>query len=267
MEAQIVTAEVNGITLYYEHEGAGPDLVLLPGLGGNVNLWYPQLKGLSPVMRVTALDPRGHGRSGKPAGPYTMRQMADDAAALMDHLGIGPVIVTGSSLSSLVAVELAAAYPERVRALVLVGGFAVLPPAGKERMEGRARTAEAEGMGPLADMVAATALGAQTHATQPALVGLFRQALLANDPRAYAAACRAIAAADVTPLLGQIRCPALILLGSEEQVAPLPAARALKQGIPHAEVRVLPGAGHLPFLEQPAAFNAALLEFVAGLTA
>jgi 3-oxoadipate enol-lactonase len=257
--------EANGTEIYYEQEGTGPDLLLIPGLGGSVHLWFAQRKGLAAVMRVTALDPRGHGRSGKPPGPYTMRQMADDAAVLVRQLGIGPALVVGSSMAAMIAVELAVAHPTLVSALALVGGFPVLAPAGKERMEGRARTAETEGMGPLADTVAATALGAHTHAAQPALVGLFRMALLSNDPAAYAAACRAIVAADVTPLLGQVRCPALILLGAQEQVAPLPAARVLKAGIPHAELRVIPDAGHLSFLEQPAAFNAALMEFAAGL--
>jgi 3-oxoadipate enol-lactonase len=262
-----MTADANGITLHYDQQGAGPDLVLIPGLGASVHAWYAQLRGLSPVMRVTAVDPRGHGGSAKPPGPYTMRLLAEDVAALMRSLGIGPAVVAGSSMAAMVAVELTAAHPELVRGLVLVGGFAKLGPPGKERMEERAQAAEREGMGSLADMVAATALGAHTHATQAALVGLFRQGLLANDPQAYAASCRAIVGCDVTPLLGAVRCPALILLGDQEQVAPLPAARALKAGIPHACVHVVANAGHLPFLEQPAAFNALLQEFVLGLEA
>jgi pimeloyl-ACP methyl ester carboxylesterase len=258
-------AEANGIAIHYQQEGTGPDLVLIPGLGASAYAWHGQLKGLSSMLRVTAIDPRGHGRSAKPPGPYTMRGMADDVAACMRSAGISRAVVAGSSMASLIGVELAAAYPERVSALILVGGFAALPAAGKERMEARARTAETEGMTPLGDLVSTTALGTTTHATQPGLVGLFRHLIASNDPAGYAASCRALVQADVTPLLGQVRCPTLILLGSEEQVAPLPAARALKAGIPHAEVAVLPGAGHLPFLEQPAAFNAAVLEFVAGL--
>lgn len=258
-------AEVNGIRIHYQQEGTGPDLLLIPGLGASLHVWYAQLKGLSAVMRVTAMDPRGHGASGKPAGPYSTRLFAEDAAELIRDLGIGPAVVAGSSMSAAVVAELAAGFPELVRAAVLVGGFPKLGPPGKERMEARARTAETEGMEPLADAVAATALGAHTHATQPALVGLFRQGLLANDAQAYAAACRSIIASDVTPRLSELRCPVLILLGSQEQVAPLPAALALKAGIPHAAIRVIPNAGHLPFLEQPAEFNAALLEFVAGL--
>ncbi len=257
--------ESNGISIHYEQQGSGPDLLLLPGLGASTHVWYSQLRDLSPVLRVTALDPRGHGRTDRPAGPYSMRMMADDAAGVIRGLGIGPAVVAGSSMSCMVCVELAAAYPELVSALVLVGGFPTLAPAGREKMQARVELARTQGMAPLADLVPTTALGATTHRTQPALVGLFRQALLANDPEGYAAACQAIVDADVTPLLAQVRCPTLIILGAEEQVAPLPAAMALKQGIPHAEVKVLPAAGHLPFLEQPAVFNAVLQEFVAGL--
>ena len=258
-------AEVNGTRIHYVQEGAGRDLVLLPGLGASTHAWYPQLKGLSSVLRVTALDPRGHGQSGRPPGPYTVRMLADDVAGTLQHAGITSAVVAGSSMSSLVAVELAAAYPELTAALVLVGGFPALGAAAKERFDARAQMAETEGMGPLADLVAAGALGAHTHATQPALVGLFRHVLLANDPVAYAICCRMIRDADVTPLLSQVRCPTLILWGVQEQVAPLPAARALKAGIPHAELRTIPDAGHLPFMEQPGAFNAAVTEFIAGL--
>jgi len=257
--------QTNGTTLYYEQEGVGQNVLLMPGLGASVHVWYPQLKALSSVLRLTVMDPRGHGRSGKPEGPYSIGRFAEDAAGLIEALGLAPVVVVGSSMSALVGVELAATRPELLAGLVLVGGFATLPPTGKERFRERARVAESEGMGPLADLVAAGALGAHTHATQPGLVGLFRAALLGNDPPAYAAAARAVADADVTPRLGAVRCPTLILLGSQEQVAPLPAARALQAGITQAQVRVLPDAGHLPFLEQPGAFNAALMEFAASL--
>jgi len=257
--------EANGIHIYCEQEGSGPDLLLIPGLGASTHTFYAQLKGLSPVCRVTVMDPRGHGRSGKPHGPYSIGQMAADAADAIRALGIGPAVVGGSSMASLIACELAAAEPDLVRALILIGGFATLAPAGKERFEARAQTAESQGMGPIADAVAGAALGAATHSKQPALVGLFRQGLLLNEPMAYAACCRAIAACDVTPILADIRCPTLILFGSQEMVAPLSAARVLKTGIPHAEVVVIPDAGHIPFLEQPAAFNAAVQAFLTGL--
>lgn len=259
--------EVGGIELNYEQAGSGPDVLLLPGLGASLHVWYAQMRALSPHRRVTAVDLRGHGSSAKPPGPYTIRQIADDVARLMQELSAQPAVVVGSSMSSLVGVELAAAYPELVSGLVLVGGFATLGTEGRVRFRERAITAEQQGMAALVDAVVAGAMGAVTHQTQPGLVGLFRQALLGNDPAGYAACCRAIAVADTTPLLGAVRCPTLVLYGEQEQVAPLTAARVLKQGIPHATVRVISGAGHLPFLEQPAAFNAALQEFLAELPA
>jgi 3-oxoadipate enol-lactonase len=183
----------------------------------------------------------------------------------MRELGIQRAVVAGSSMSSLTCVELAAAYPELVTGLILVGGFATMSAQGKERMLQRVAVIQAEGMEALAPAVAATALGATTHATQPALVGLFQQMIAANDPGGYSESIRAVVAADTTPLLPQVRCPVLVLIGAEEQVAPLHQAQALLRGLPHAELRVLPGCGHLPFLEQPALFNAAVQEFIGSL--
>ncbi len=258
-------AELNGTDLYYEQEGSGPDVLLLPGLGATAHVWYPQMKALSGVMRLTAMDPRGHGRSGRPMGPYSTRLFSEDAAALIRRAGIAPAVVVGSSMSAATAIDLAAHHPDLVSALVLVGGFAVLPAAARERFEQRAVLAETDGMEPVADLVVQGALGATSHAVRPALVALFRQAVAANDRIAYAAAARAVRDIDVRALLPRVTCPTLILIGAEEVVAPMSAARALKAGIPHADVVVLPEAGHLPFLEQPAAFNAALQAFVAGL--
>jgi 3-oxoadipate enol-lactonase len=247
---------------YYEQRGAGPDLVLVPGLGAASHVWWPQLRDLSQSMRVTAVDPRGHGRSACPPGPYSIELLAEDAAGVISGLSLRPATVVASSMGSLIAVQLAAEHPELVRALVLVGGFPVLPPGARERFRQRAEMAEREGMEPVADLVVQAAMGPHTHQTNPGLVGLFRETLTRNNPQAYAASCRAIADADVTAQLARVECPTLILLGEQELVAPLSAARKLKAGIPHAEVRVLPHAGHLPFLETPGAFNSAVAEFV-----
>jgi len=256
---------VNGTRLHYVQEGQGTDLILIPGLGGSVHVWYAQLRALSSVCRVTAYDPRGHGRSAPAPGPYSIPQLADDLAGLMEALAIPRAVIVGSSMSALVALQFASQNAYRAQGLVLVGGFPTLTPAVRERMEERIRIAESEGMGPLVDLVVGTAFARITHQTQPALIGLYRLNLLQNHPRCYAASIRALLDADVTPLLAQVLTPTLVLLGDDEQVAPLPAARALAGEIPNARLRVIPNAGHLPFLEQPALFNAALLEFIGSL--
>jgi pimeloyl-ACP methyl ester carboxylesterase len=264
-EGIIMFAGVGGARLHYQQTGTGPDLLLVPGLGASTHFWYAQSRDLSPHYRVTAVDPRGHGLSSTPPGPFSIESLAQDLRGLIETAGLRRPVVVASSMSCMTALTLAAEAPDAVSALALVGGFPRLEGVGRERMAARAETADREGMEPLVEPVAAAALGATTHREQPGLVGLFRQALGANDPAGYAASARAIVAADLTPRLGAVHCPVLLVVGAEEQVAPLPAAQALQAGLRDARIRVLPAAGHLPFLEQPHAFNAVLLEFLGGL--
>ena len=257
--------EINGVGIAYEQAGAGEDLVLIPGLGGSRHLWGAQLAGLSRVCRVTAVEPRGHGDSDAEPRPYSIAGWTEEVAGVIEALELAPAVVVGSSMAAMTAATLAARQPRAVRGLVLVGGFPCLAPVGKEALEARAVLTETEGMAPIADVVAPGALSPVTAQTQPALLALLRANVLTNQPRSYAAACRSLVEADVRPLLAQIAAPTLILVGDGDGVAPLPAARTLREAIPDARLRVLPASGHLPFLEQPLAFNRALLEFLGEL--
>lgn len=258
--------EANGIRINCEVVGeTGPTLLLVHGLGGSLRLWTESAALLSPTCRVVTPDLRGHGDSEKPAAPYSIRLFADDLAAMCKAMGIERCIAVGSSVSAAVVIQLAADHPGLVQGVVSVGGFPALGQAGKDRMTQRAAAAESQGMEAVVDGVLSGALGASTHAAGPGRVAELRALLLRNDPTAYAAATRATVAADVIAAMERIKCPVLLVFGTEEKVAPLPAQIALKKGIPHALIRAIPAAGHLPFLEQPAAFTAALMEFVVGL--
>src|SRR3712207_194537 len=126
-------ARINGIDLYYEETGSGPPLLLIAGLGGNTLGWVMLLPALAQHFRVIAFDNRGAGRSSAPPGPYTTRQMADDAAALLAHLGIERAHVLGLSLGGMIAQELALAHAERVDRLVLYATYARPRPAIHDR--------------------------------------------------------------------------------------------------------------------------------------
>jgi 3-oxoadipate enol-lactonase len=252
----------NGIKIEVDVLGEGePSLLLVHGLGGSGRQWRGAAAALS-VCRCVMPDLRGHGGSDKPAGPYSVQLWAEDLAELCAEIGLGPVVVVGASVGAAVVLRLAAERPDLVRAVVAVGGFAAMPAPAKKKMNARAEEVEAKGMAAVADAVLAAQLGASTHAGQPALAGLQRAMLLENDPKAYAAATRAVAEADVTGELVRISCPALLVWGAEEKVAPLSHQRGLKAGLPQAAVRCLPGAGHLAFFERPAAFAAVLQEFL-----
>ncbi len=258
--------ELNGVVLNCETAGeTGPAVLLVHGLGGSIRQWHAAAAILSPCCRVVTPDLRGHGESGKPASGYSIRGFADDLAALCGALGIGRCVAVGASFAGPVVLQLAADRPDLVAGVVSVGGFAAMGPAGRERMEQRAAAVEAGGMAAVADAVVASALGPSTHAANPSLAGLAKGVILANDPRAYAACARVVASADVTSALGRVRCPALLVFGTEEKVAPLPVQMELRRGLPQAAIRAIPRAGHLAFMEQPDLFAAALMEFIASL--
>ncbi len=259
-------ADASGVQIHYEVAGeSGPALLLVHGLGGNAGQWRDVAASLAPSCRVVLMDLRGHGQSDKPASGYSIRAFSDDMAAVCRAAGVERCVAVGASVAGAAVVQFAADHPDLARGIVPVGGSVALPPAGRDRMNQRAADVEAKGMAAVADAVCAAALGPTTHASNPSLVGSLKALLLSNDPRAYAAGARAVASTDVSAALPRVNCPALIVFGAEEKVAPLPAQAALRKGIPHATLRVIPGAGHLAFLEQPALFVAALLEFLVSL--
>ena len=107
--------------MFLEEHGSGEPLLLIPGLGYAVWCWQPQLPAFAAARRVVAIDNRGAGRSPKPPGPYTLEEMADDAASALDRLGIESAAVLGHSMGGYIAQALALRHPARVRSLVLVG--------------------------------------------------------------------------------------------------------------------------------------------------
>ncbi len=259
-------AEADGVGLNYEVAGeSGPAVLLAHGLGGSLRQWDGVAGLLSPACRAVIPDLRGHGSSDKPPSGYSIQDFAGDLAAVCRSAGLERCVAVGASFAGAVALQLAADHPGLVQGVVSVGGFAAMGPAGRDRMNRRAAAVEEQGLAAVADAVVAAALGPTTHATNPSLVGLAKAGLLGNDRRAYAACARMVASADVTAALGRVKCPAMLVFGTEERVAPLPVQMELKRRLPQAVLRAIPRAGHLAFLEQPDAFAAALMEFIAAL--
>lgn len=258
--------DANGVQIHYEVAGeSGPAVLLVHGLGGNAGQWHDVAASLSPSCRVVLMDMRGHGESDKPAAVYSIKMFSDDMAAVCRAAGVERCVAVGASVAGAAVVQFAADHPDLARGIVPVGGTVALPQAGRDRMNQRAAEVESKGMAAVADAVCAASLGPATHASNPSQVNALKALLLSNDPKAYAAGARAVALTDVSAALPRVKCPAMIVFGADEKVAPLGAQSALKKGLPHATLRVIPAAGHLAFIEQPALFVAALLEFLAAL--
>jgi pimeloyl-ACP methyl ester carboxylesterase len=261
--------QANGIDLYVEDTGSGDPLLLITGAGSNALGWGPLLPVFQERFRVIAFDNRGAGRSAAPPGPYTTRQMAADAAALLDHLGIARAHVIGHSLGGMIAQELALAYPERVDRLVLVASLAYPRPAFWVPWSTFLVQAAQRGLDP-----AGSALWQMPWMLTPTFMARHEvvEAALANalhDPYpapAHGLAAQAAAglAHDTRSRLPRIAAPTLVLVGAEDIITPVSYARELAAGIPGARLQVLERGGHLAYLEYLEAVTGALLPFLAG---
>jgi len=258
---QSATVHVNGIDLYYEERGSGPPLLNIPPLS-STGFTIPALE---PHFRFITFDNRGAGRSAVPPGPYTTRLMADDAAALLDHLGIERAHILGFSLGGMIAQELAINYPERVDHLVINGAYARPNLAVVDPWLTLWDQAYEKQIDPVAfNLWLLGWLLTPAFMSQPDLVAA---ALEGEDPypasaEGIAAQTAAIRTHDTLDRLGQISAPTLLLFGAQDIVTPLVYADELAAGIPGAKLQVLDPGGHSVLFEFEDAANQALLEFL-----
>jgi pimeloyl-ACP methyl ester carboxylesterase len=265
----MAVAHVNGIDLYYEIHGDGPNLALIEGLGYHSWMWYRQLPAFSQHFRTLVYDNRGVGLSDKPPGPYSHRENAADLAGLLDHLGWERTHVLGVSMGGFIAQEFALAYSDRLDRLVLVatafGGPNMVPlspeavraltPDPTLSPEGKIRRAM-----PLAFAAPAWV---QVHPDEFEQIVAWRLEQ-PQPPEAGLAQAMAGFTFDVESRLGEIEAPTLLIAGTEDHVVPPANARLLAAALPHARLEIIPGAGHLVQIEEAERFNRDVIAFLEG---
>lgn len=248
---------------YFRDEGAGPALLLLHGFPFSHESFAPQLSAPPGKLRVIAPDHRGFGQSelGDTSGVTTMEDMADDALAIMDELGLEQAFIGGVSMGGYVAMALAAKAPRRVRGLLLIDTQAGADDdAGKARRETVATEVLEKGAAVVADAMRSKLFA---PITDDAIKRTVYNMMLAQAPAAIAAASRGMALRpDRTEMLASLLVPALIVVGEEDGITPVAKAQAMKDAMPNSQLVVIPSAGHLPNLEQPEAFANAVAKFV-----
>jgi 3-oxoadipate enol-lactonase len=241
------------------HSGlARRTFVLAHALGCDLTMWDALAEHLAEYGRVIRYDQRGHGASEAPAGPYTMAGLADDAARLIDELGVGPVVWVGLSMGGMIGQELALRHPRKVQALVLANTTSAYPKEAQAGWTQRIAGIERGGLEAIVDGALQRWFHEGFHAEHPEVVAHWRARVLGCDAAGYIACCQAIAGIDTTARLPRITVPTLVIAGALDQGTPPEMARTIAQAIPGAQLVVLPGASHLSVLEQPLAFRAAL---------
>jgi len=251
--------EINGKEIAVEEHGDGDAVVMVHGLGGTSNTWYPQVGPLARYFRVVRLDLEGSGRSPS-TGVLSIASFAADVTAMMDVLDISAAHFCGHSMGTIVCQHLAAQQPERVKSLALLGPLAEPPEPARQAIRDRAAVAREKGMVPIADTLVEVAISAETRSHQPAAASFVREILMRQDAEGYARTCEALASATSADL-ASIRCSTLLITGDEDGVSPPPAVKALSGRIRGSRVVVLPGCGHWAPIEKPTQVNGTLLNF------
>ncbi|HXQ24681.1 MAG TPA: alpha/beta hydrolase [Candidatus Acidoferrales bacterium] len=260
---------VDGTAVHYFHTGRttlpdvipdlsrGELLLFVHAAGSNGNTWQRQLSAFAEQHGPLAFDFPGHGRSGGTESLKSIAAYRDFLAKLMAAMQLRPAVLIGRSMGGAIAMELALAHPERVRALVLVATAARfdLPQAMLDTwqnvMLGRAQqpfTTEAF-----------------SPKTEFAVMREAWMEQVKTDPRVRYFDLVACNQFDITARLGAIRTPTLIITGRDDGITPIDRAAALHQGIPHSKLVIIDDAGHTVPSEKPAELNAAVTEFLKAL--
>jgi pimeloyl-ACP methyl ester carboxylesterase len=252
---------IQDVDLYYETAGEGPPVLLLHGLGSSTRDWENQIHELARTHRVIACDMRGHGRSEKPPGPYSVRQFAADAVRLLETLDAAPAHVVGLSMGGMIAFQMAVDTPEAVRSLIIANsGPEMILRTFRQRLLIRSRFAVVRlfGMRALGRMIAKPVF---PKPEQAALRQTFENRLADNDPRAYLDSLRALIGWSVADRIGGIRCPVLVI-GSDQDYTPLEWKREYTKRIPGARLAVLADSRHIAPIDRTQEFNRLLTDFL-----
>lgn len=251
--------------LEYEVRGDGPDLLLLHAFPFDLSIWDDVVAELAPHARSLRFSARGFGASSPAGALLSMEGIAADAVALMDHLGVSRALVCGLSMGGYAALAMVRAHAPRVTGLALCDTRAEADsPEARSSRSALAAAVRAQGVGPVVEAMLPKLLGATTHRERPAVVARTRAAMERCAPAAVADALAGLAArADQTGFLREIRVPTLCLAGEEDVLTPPADARRMADAIPGARLVLLPGSGHLPCFEAPAALAEHLREQLA----
>jgi pimeloyl-ACP methyl ester carboxylesterase len=262
----MLRARINGIEMAYELRGSGAPVVMIHGAQGDQTMFDGLADAFAPRFRVLTFDQRGSGLSDKPDMPYSMAMLADDAAALMEHVGFADAHVIGVSMGGMIAQELALRHPARVRSLVLgcttAGGPGSIPASsGSAAYSTDAMSPEERGRA-----LAEAAFTPEFIEKHPEIIASMIEARRRRpiDTVALANRMKAVQGHDTRDRLAQIKCPTLVITGREDALIPWENSRLLAESIPGAKLVILEPAGHCFWLEQPEHSRDAIAGFLTG---
>lgn len=255
--------KTNGIELHCTVEGEGPWVTMSHSLACNSSMWDVQAKLLvASGYKVLRFDTRGHGASDAPEGPYTLEQMADDLHGLYAALGIRRSHWVGLSMGGMIGETYALKHPGVFQSMVLADTTSRRPPNAEQMWGERVKLAREKGMDALVEGTLARWFTEPYRQANPAVMAKIAADIRNTPVAGFAGCCDAIAKIDVLDRLKEIECPSLVIVGDQDHGTPPEMARQIHANLRGSELLIIPSAAHLSNVEQPQAFNDALLGFL-----
>lgn len=247
-----------------DHSGSGDLVVFLHGIGGNKRNWHDNMPALAEQFRVAAWDARGWGESDDYEGPLSFEAMSNDLIRVLDHFGAATAHIVGLSMGGKLAMHFVRLHPERVTSLTLCDASRRRRAADPQRLAEFVRSRQQpllDGKEPrdIAEPVARSLVSASARAG--ALEQLI-DSMSRLHKEMYLKAIELVAYAQAPADLHKVDVPTLVIVGADDTLTPIADAEDLAATIPAARLAIIPNAGHLSNIEQPDAFNHALLAFL-----
>lgn len=265
MDTDRIIASHDGTRLRVRIEGPSkaPAILLSHALGTGLEMWDPVAATLAERYRVIRYDSRGHGGSDAPGGRYALADIGGDALVVLNALGCETATIVGLSMGGMAAMWIGLQASERVTALVLANTTAYIP--AKEMLAANIVRARDGGMPTIAQQTLARWFGPSFRADRPEDLAAYEARMGGMAVDGYAGSSAILEDIDLRERLAHISAPTLVIAGAEDASPAIEGGRAMAAAISGAQFALLPMAGHLSAIENPASFEAAVTAFLDGL--
>jgi 3-oxoadipate enol-lactonase len=248
-------------TVHASQSGEGPPLVLLHSLLSDRASFDTIIPELSKSFRVVVPELPGFGQSEAVSGG--LATVADRMAGAIDDCADGEdVIVLGNGYGGFVTLQMAIRHPNIATKLILADCGAAFSEPGREAFRNMATASRANGLSAITDVAMRRLFAPEFQEAHPGLMRDRREAFLRTNPEVFRAACEALAELDLRPELNQVKVPVLVLVGEHDEATPPPMSHEIAAGLPQARLTIIAGCAHVPQLQAPSAFLAAIGDFL-----
>ncbi|MGE0743895.1 MAG: alpha/beta fold hydrolase [Rhodospirillales bacterium] len=251
--------ETDGERIAYVKEGTGPALAFIHSLGTGLYLYRDQIDALKDRYTCIAYDTRGHGDSTCNGGQWTVAKAAADLKAVLDACGVKQAHILGLSMGGPIALAFYDKHPQMVRSMIIADSFAEQNIGGQDRIKGMET---ALGKTTMKDFGAWYADDRLLKTTSRAAHDDLAAAIAKIDKAHYLATVRSVFTDDLSPVLPKITVPTKVLIGDQDKSTPMPMSEKIRDAVKGATLEVIPNAGHLANLDNPAGFTTTVAKFL-----